>query len=534
MSATSQYGDMVSSLRQALARRLMHPGATTADIVTIYVSTIRSIREIDPSNVLLSLVTVDLREYLRQRSDSLKSVVSLLTEDGGDSGISLISDLEESASNTIADADADEIDSDDDDDIAGANKSSKNDGNHSSSSLSSSLWSPAPIIRAPNLPSVFSSSSSLRGFSSRSKDIISMLIAIHGSKDHFIGEYANLLAGRLLEQVDFATENEVKHVELLKLKFGENAMLQCEVMLKDIAESKRATTNIVRSLNESRKESAKEDEDGEEDDEEENPNQNLSLAIFSHLYWPSYFQPLTVALPAPYQAQREAVEKAFSALKSSRSLVWYDTLGIVEIELSLSPKLANKIKEMEEGGSMDEIDMIGEEEEKEEGDSPSAAASEPTPMTFTVNTLQAAVIMLFTEEEAMSIDEVVKRGNLPNSEVAKKGLALWLTNGVLRETSPGHFVLADKLDMTDAVDDGEAMDGEAEEEAANHDQFIPFIFAMLKNLGSLPLSKIHQKMTNFNSDYDLTLQQLSLLLEKLVSSESLESLSGQYSLPKKK
>ncbi len=53
-----------------------------------------------------------------------------------------------------------------------------------------------------------------------------------------------MLAERLLNIYDYNTEREIRILELLKLRFGENSMDQCEIMLKDMAYSKRADTYI--------------------------------------------------------------------------------------------------------------------------------------------------------------------------------------------------------------------------------------------------------------------------------------------------
>lgn len=78
----------------------------------------------------------------------------------------------------------------------------------------------------------------------RTADIISMVVDIYGSKDLFVSEYRNLLADRLLTQLDFTPDKEIRNLELLKLRFGENLLHNCEVMLKDISESKRINAHI--------------------------------------------------------------------------------------------------------------------------------------------------------------------------------------------------------------------------------------------------------------------------------------------------
>ena len=73
----------------------------------------------------------------------------------------------------------------------------------------------------------------------RTSDIISMLVNIYGSKELFVNEYRSLLSNRLLSTFTYETEKEIRNLELLKLRFGETPLHQCEVMLKDIADSKR-------------------------------------------------------------------------------------------------------------------------------------------------------------------------------------------------------------------------------------------------------------------------------------------------------
>ena len=59
-----------------------------------------------------------------------------------------------------------------------------------------------------------------------------------------MNEFRSMLADKLLTATDYETEREVRNLELLKKRFGEVALSQCEVMLRDIAESKRVTRTI--------------------------------------------------------------------------------------------------------------------------------------------------------------------------------------------------------------------------------------------------------------------------------------------------
>ena len=81
--------------------------------------------------------------------------------------------------------------------------------------------------------------------SRRASDIISMLVNIYGSKELFVSEYKTLLADRILSTFNFEMAREIRYLELLKLRFGESQLHNCEVMLKDVADSKRINTRIA-------------------------------------------------------------------------------------------------------------------------------------------------------------------------------------------------------------------------------------------------------------------------------------------------
>lgn len=81
--------------------------------------------------------------------------------------------------------------------------------------------------------------------SQRASDIISMLVNIYGSKELFVNEYRTLLADRILTQFNYETGREIRYLELLKLMFGDAQLHYCEVMLKDVADSRRINGHIT-------------------------------------------------------------------------------------------------------------------------------------------------------------------------------------------------------------------------------------------------------------------------------------------------
>lgn len=225
---------LVQSQKCSLERRLLHPGVNTADILTGYVAAIKAIRHLDPSGVLLETITEPVKQYMQSRTDTVRCVVTALTEEGP-------TDLGEELAKSEALAE----------ETASTNDELTN----------WEEWKPDPIDANPSKfythfstfiykPDSFFffyfnlSTEKIDRTSSRTADIISMVVDIYGSKELFVGEYRSLLADRLLYQLDFNPEKEIRNLELLKLRFGEILLHNCEVMLKDISDSKRINANI--------------------------------------------------------------------------------------------------------------------------------------------------------------------------------------------------------------------------------------------------------------------------------------------------
>ena len=69
---------------EVLSHRLLQPGASTTQILQIYISIIRSFTFLDPKGVLLDRVARPIRRYLRERDDTVNIVVGGLLADPDD------------------------------------------------------------------------------------------------------------------------------------------------------------------------------------------------------------------------------------------------------------------------------------------------------------------------------------------------------------------------------------------------------------------------------------------------------------------
>lgn len=86
---TGQHAKLVDSFISSLRYRLLTAGASTNDILHQYVSTIKALRTIDSAGVFLEAVSEPIREYLKGRKDTIKCIVTMLTDGTGGSNSGL-------------------------------------------------------------------------------------------------------------------------------------------------------------------------------------------------------------------------------------------------------------------------------------------------------------------------------------------------------------------------------------------------------------------------------------------------------------
>ncbi|XP_013419521.1 anaphase-promoting complex subunit 2-like [Lingula anatina] len=457
LQKTDLRGHLVKELKTAFENRLLHPGVNTTDILTAYISSIRALRVLDPTGVLLELVCEPVRKYLRSRDDTVRCIVASLTEEGSN-------ELSEELfkGNTLV---LDETCQSDEEDEDWEN------------------WMPDPVDADPAKTSK----------SRRTSDIISMLVNIYGSKELFVNEYRTLLADRILSQFSYDTEREIRYLELLKLRFGESQLHYCEVMLKDVADSKRINSHIA-------EQKEREEAQGvEREDAEEIP---VNSMVLSAQFWPS-FREEKIELPEIMQTSLKTYTKSFEALKGNRTLQWKPHLGLMDIEIELKNSKTLNMK---------------------------------------VTPVQAAIFMQFQEKEKWTVDELSTVLKMPSAALRRK-ITFWQTKGLLKEEVTDTFVLVEehKARHNDimVVDEDEAESAMA----SSHDQreeemqvYWSYIVGMLTNLESLPLERIHTMLKMFAMQGPTTseccVQELKTFLDRKVKEQKLLYSGGVYRLPK--
>lgn len=170
-----------------LSHRLLQPGASTVEILQVYISLIRSFSLLDSKGVLLDKVARPIRRYLKDREDTVKVIVTgLLADTEDDDGEPAVSTGDVLVELAIELNRASEIAAHHADDDADLDWDDMN-------------WTPNPIDAAPDYKK------------SKGSDVVGSLISLFDSKDVFVKEFQNIMGERLLKK-DFDKVKEVSVV----------------------------------------------------------------------------------------------------------------------------------------------------------------------------------------------------------------------------------------------------------------------------------------------------------------------------------
>ncbi|KKK17941.1 hypothetical protein AOCH_006939 [Aspergillus ochraceoroseus] len=309
---------LTHSFAAVLNRRLLHPGASTVEILQVYISIIRAFNLLDPKGVLLDRIARPIRRYLRDREDTIKVIVGgLLADPANADGRTA------SSSETLVELSAE------------LNKAHQTSMRNDSGELDwdDMNWMPDPVDAAPDYRK------------SKSSDVIGSLISLFDSKETFVREMQNMLAERLLQKrTDF--DQEMSVLELLKLRFGDSALQACEVMLRDIFDSRRVDAVVRNDQGMIGKRRVQQpftpDGSGMDDSRasavETTDMPELHAKILSHFFWPE-IQGQEFKVPEEIAQLQQRYAEGFGSLKQSRKLTWLNGLGQVIVELDLEDRV---------------------------------------------------------------------------------------------------------------------------------------------------------------------------------------------------
>lgn len=468
---------LTDTFSASVQKRLLHPGRSTLNILQTYISMIKTFHQLDASKVLLDRVAHALQLYLCQRDDAIRIVVTgLLSNPAGTStndartqlvelGV-LLNEASEQQQQQRAHVDEDDLDWDD------------------------MSWVPDPVDAGPNYKRP------------KTEDVIGTLISALGSQEIFIKEFQSIMAERLLSnQAGF--QQEIKVLSLLKRRFGDSALQNCDVMVKDIYDSRRVDALLRKSLRGSRGHVESCDK--------------YHAKILSRLFWPSLpREPFTVPAPvAEVQAQYEA---GFERLKTSRKLTWLDHIGSATVQLNLQDRS----------------------------------------IELECKTYEAAVIYAFQSDDGSqagpkqhTLAELWQKLMI-DEDLLDSALRFWISKSVLKDAGNQTYVVLERVQdgetATDARGDAASVAGGEDagplssrrtridpKEQERRRVYWQFIVGMLTNSGpAMPLGQIAMMMKMLIADgCSWGNEELQEFLGDKISEGVLELSGGKYRLVKK-
>lgn len=440
--------------KNAVNKRLLHMGASTTQIVSFYVSMIRALRVMDSSDLLLNYVAAPVRLYLTERKDTVRCVVSALMEGKGSE---LHGELRKGGSL--------EYGPDEDDEEAGP-------GDH---------WEPRR--RNPDLMEA----------GGRGLDVLALLVSIYGSTDLFVSDYRSVLADKLLSSnLDYRADQELATLELLKIRFGEDALHCCEVMLRDLEESRRTNTMLMQQTGVGKNEI------------------RVDCLILSDNYWPA-LQSDSITLPPAPASALASYQTAYAETKKPRKLQISSQLGLVDLDLHFNDGCVRN---------------------------------------FLVTPAQATLIMLLAEGEpsGTSLHSLAAQCELEDSDVERR-IGFWIAREVVCMLRAGptneiFYVVVEEQSNRSSSMEGSEMDVENQQmtvgadvnEKASLIQFETYVKGLLTNHGSMTLERIYTMLKLISSGgssgggwkFDMNLVELKKCLQSFVDQDKLMIIDGQY------
>jgi hypothetical protein len=362
LQLTCQYDFVANSIKTQLQDRLLIPGAHTEDILQMYLRTNKVVSLLFKNSNrrrsdVFQKVTSSVIHHLHKRKDSVKCIVSTLLEN---------EDCEDEKTF---------IDNCSDDDFE---------------------WVPNPT-------------------DAQGDETISLLIGVYGGQTYFLSEYREMLASRLVSLGSFEIDREIASLDLMKSKFDPNALNDCNIMIKDMIESRRVFQKIKAKLIKVK-------------------NHHLlpSSLILSKHFWPSKIvgdstdEPDGSSncgdqfkfLPPEILTVMKEYEKLFTELKPTQRLEWKRSEGIVVIQINIR----NRDYEFRVSPLFVEVLSLFQS------------------LAIASCSAKSSPLISASAPSSMTIEDIAKSIQQPN-ETVKQIVAFWVSKNVLREIDINRFVI---------------------------------------------------------------------------------------------
>ncbi|KAL2356229.1 hypothetical protein BJ546DRAFT_1025070 [Cryomyces antarcticus] len=461
---------LTDSFIQQLSRRLLHAGATTTNILDVYFSVIHAFKELDPKGVLLSKVARPIRHYLRDRDDAVRIVASSCLADVNEEGDMM------NPSPDICSGIAIEI---------CRPISNFADGHGQKLDWDDMEWMPAPVDAEPEYKKA------------KADSIVPYFISLF-NREEFIKELQNILGEHLLKSEDQEFEKEIRLLELLKTRFGSDKLQACEVMLKDVLDSKRMNAAIRNKQAHGAPRL--------------NTVTDMHAQILSSFFWPALRED-TFAVPTELAALQESYAAGFESIKSMRKLNWLPALGRTTVELQLQDRRV----------VVDNV-QIWQASVVYAFQDPNATAG--VPVTRTVQEL----------EEQLEMEEPLVRN----------AVTFWVGKMVLKETATDAYTVLETLSSKTTEKEAAAAAEAAEQSAGvsaikTHDDLLEqnkelyeqMILSMLTNGGIMDGKKVTM-MLKFvvPGGFPFGEDEVGTLMRGMVEAEKLDVVGGGFAVRK--
>ncbi|KAJ5286698.1 hypothetical protein N7478_002384 [Penicillium angulare] len=468
-----------------LTQRLLHPGASTVQILQLYISIIRAFHLLDPKGVLLDRIARPIRRYLREREDTVRVIVGGLLADP--CATAATEPSMSSSGETLIELATE---------LTRAHQLSLNQ-NKSEMDWNDLNWMPDPVDAAPDYRK------------SKSSDVIDSLISLFDSKETFVKELQTLLGDRLLQKRD-DYDQEISVLELLKVRFGDSALQACEVMLRDISDSRRVDAVVRNDQGFNKPPSRMTSRRIPRPDIPE-----LHTKILSRFFWPE-IQDQEFKIPDEIRSMQEKYSAGFESLKQSRKLTWRNGLGQVAVELELGDRtFADEVTTWQ---ATVVYAFQGDSEE---------------PIAKTVTELASALEMTAPLVRSACLFWVSKR---ILAETHRDSFRVLETLSTENEQGPGGdtgSMAEDEAPVGDAAAAAEAAAAAAAKETAEAaamekmNLYWQFIVGMLTNQGAMPLQRIVMMLKIVvPGGFPFSNEELREFLAGMVSRGKLEIASG--------
>jgi anaphase-promoting complex subunit 2 len=476
---TDKKCELISSLRSQFSSQLLHAGSMTSDIIQQYLNMIKGLRFLDPTGVILEGVSDPVRTCLRRRADTVRCIVSGMTGDGD-----LFQELERGrldssrakpGSSLVQSTAALTMPSDADD---GASDAGDNSEAGSLSEEEFANWEAEPLDAPVR-----------QGRWRPGGDAIATLVAIYGSSDQIVSEYRAVLADRLMSSFDVDLDREERILELLQQRFGLEAMHDCVIMIKDMKDSRIAlataraeTPAVAREL------------------------ERFETTVISKEFWPKLAEEPSFEPPETLSSRMGCFGASFERVKNPRKLRWMHGYGMIKLNVTFD---------------------------------------DGRRLNLALPPLQAAIVLRFSERPKWTVKELQDDLAIDDEAALRRRLVLLANHDVIRATdstasayetieraedlnSTGGVV--DEDPINGSIGDGEGNGEDGLDDEADMSVYLVYILAMLRNLKSLPLERIHDMLQTFckTPAYDKTQTQLAAFLAQLVADEKIALHAGMY------